>query len=135
MLHAETAQVNGRGTAVMSSFAAAIGLDAPVEVVNAREVEGLGRAGVVFFGVNLSVGLSIALPGFATDMAHGLLGELPFGSISVVGVRDLEQARKARLSGADALLIKREMVDAAAAEGKDLRTLLDQVLYITCGDD
>jgi hypothetical protein len=28
-------QVNGRGTAVMSSFAAAIGLDAPVEVVNA----------------------------------------------------------------------------------------------------
>lgn len=25
-------QVNGRGTAVMSSFAAAIGLDAPVEV-------------------------------------------------------------------------------------------------------
>lgn len=135
MLHAETTQVNGRGTAVMSSFAAAIGLDAPVEVVNAREVEGLGRAGVVFFGVNLSVGLSIALPGFATDMAHGLLGELPFGSISVVGVRDLEQARKARLSGADALLIKREMVDAAAAEGKDLRTLLDQVLYITCGDD
>lgn len=30
------AQVNGRGTAVMSSFCAALGLDAPVEVVNAR---------------------------------------------------------------------------------------------------
>ena len=30
------AQVNGRGTALLSSFAARIGLDAPVEVVNAR---------------------------------------------------------------------------------------------------
>jgi len=29
-------QVNGRATAVMSSFGAALGLDAPVEVVNAR---------------------------------------------------------------------------------------------------
>jgi indole-3-glycerol phosphate synthase len=128
-------QVNGRGTAVMSSFGSAIGLDAPVEVVNAREVEGLSRVGVTFYGINLSVGLSVAVPGFATDMAHGLLGELPFGAISIVGVKDLEQARKARLSGADALLIKKEMIEAAAAEGKDLRTLLDQVLYVTCGDD
>lgn len=29
-------QVNGRATAVMSSFGAALGLDCPVEVVNAR---------------------------------------------------------------------------------------------------
>eukprot|EP00879_Flechtneria_rotunda_P025260 GHRR01026833.1.p1 GENE.GHRR01026833.1~~GHRR01026833.1.p1 ORF type:complete len:246 (+),score=57.86 GHRR01026833.1:184-921(+) len=128
-------QVNGRGTAVMSSFAAAIGLDAPVEVVNAREMNGLSRAGVVFYGVNLSVGLSIAVPGFATDMAHGLLGGMPFGTISLVGVKDVEQARKARLSGADAILVKKEMIEAAAAEGKDLRTLLDQVQYVTCGDD
>jgi indole-3-glycerol phosphate synthase len=103
--------------------------------MRAQEVEGLGRAGVVFFGINLSVGLSVAVPGFATDMAHGLLGELPFGTISIVGVKDVEQARKARASGADALLVKSEMIAAAAAEGKDLRTLLDQVLYVTCGDD
>lgn len=128
-------QVNGRATAVMSSFAAAIGLDAPVEVVNAREIEGLSRTGVVFYGINLSVGLSVAVPGFATDMAHGLLGEMPFGTISIVGVKDVDQARRARQSGADALLVKKEMIDAAAAEGKDLRTLLDQVLYVTCGDD
>lgn len=98
-------------------------------------MEGLGRTGVVFFGINLSVGLSVAVPGFASDMAHGLLGELPFGCISIVGVRDLEGARKARASGADALLVKKEMIDEAAAEGKDLRTLLDQVLYVTSGDD
>ena len=35
------AQVNGRGTAVMSSFAAAIGMDAPVEVVNAMVRRGV----------------------------------------------------------------------------------------------
>lgn len=43
------AQVNGRGTAVMSSFCAALGLDAPVEVVNARVSQGyagVGREGL-----------------------------------------------------------------------------------------
>jgi hypothetical protein len=39
-----------------------------------QEVEGLAKAGVVFYGINLSVGLSVAIPGFASDMAHGLLG-------------------------------------------------------------
>lgn len=52
-----------------------------------QEVEGLGKAGVVFYGINLSVGLSVAIPGFASDMAHGLLGEMPFGTISIVGVK------------------------------------------------
>jgi hypothetical protein len=30
------------------------------------------------------VGLSVAVPGFANKIAHGLLGELPFGAISLV---------------------------------------------------
>jgi hypothetical protein len=59
---------------------------------------------------------------------------LPFASTHG-NLQDLEGARKARMSGADCLLVKKEMIDAAAAEGKDLRTLLDQVLYVTCGDD
>lgn len=129
------AQVNGRGTAVMSSFAAALGLDAPVEVVNAREVDGLGRMGVVFYGINLGVGISVALPGFASDLAHGLLGEMPFGAITLVGCKGLEDARKARLSGADAVLVKRELWEAAEAEGRSLETLIEQVKYLTGGDD
>jgi hypothetical protein len=96
---------------------------------------GLEKAGVVFYAMNLQVGISISIPGFASDMAHGLLGHMPFGAISLVGVMSLEQARKARLSGADAILVKKEMIEAAAAEGKDLRTLLDQVSYVTGGDD
>ena len=160
----------------MSSFSAALGLDAPVEVVNARvspersfarseraclpvgadsvrggaclacltsphcrqrsqELEGLARMGVVFYGINLGVGISIALPGFASDLAHGLLGEMPFGAISLVGCKRLEDARTARLSGADAVLVKREMWQAAEAEGISLEVLLQQVRAVTDGDD
>ena len=199
-------QVNGRGTAVMSSFSAALGLDAPVEIVNSRvggglggrrgvaaqhvggwspeacrqpipallqvacrrapppmnglqtnrphtddapanqptnqptnhppqELEGLSRMGVVFYGINIGVGISVSLPGFASDLAHGLLGEMPFGAITLVGAKGLEDARKARLSGADAVLIKKEMWEGAEAEGRSLETLVEQVKYLTGGDD
>ena len=91
--------------------------------------------GVVFYGINLGVGISVALPGFASDLAHGLLGEMPFGAITLVGAKGLEDARKARLSGADAVLIKKEMWAAAEAEGRPLETLVEQVRYVTGGDD
>jgi indole-3-glycerol phosphate synthase len=55
----------------------------PVKVVNLLEVEGLAKAGVVFYGINISVGISIAIPGFSADLAHGILGHLPFGAVSV----------------------------------------------------
>ncbi len=44
-------QVTGRGTGVMSSFSAALGLDAPVEVVNAKEVAALSAQVCVMSGV------------------------------------------------------------------------------------
>ncbi|KAI8464154.1 MAG: hypothetical protein J3K34DRAFT_441386 [Monoraphidium minutum] len=129
------AQVNGKGTAVMSSFSAALGLDAPVEIVNSRELEGLGRMGVVFYGINIGVGISVMLPGFASDLAHGLLGEMPFGAISLVGAKGMDDARKARLSGADAVMVKKEWWEAEAAEGRPLELLLQQVRCVTDGDD
>lgn len=91
--------------------------------------------GVVFYGVNIGVGISVSLPGFASDLAHGLLGEMPFGAISLVGAKGLEDARKARLSGADAVLIKKEVWEAAEAEGRPLEQLVEQVRYLTGGDD
>lgn len=119
---------------------------------------------VPFYGVNLSVGLSVQLAGFGLQVAQGLLGELPYGAVSLVGVKrcacasmrmavsrasasaccgpgrppaiaappavvvqvvrrgtspvpgpapapcSVEEARRARLAGADALLIKAELV-------------------------
>lgn len=125
-------QVTGKGTALMSSFGAALGLDVPVEVVNSREVQALGKMGVVFYAINVSVGLSVAMPGFATKIAHGLLGELPFGAISMVGVRSLEEAAGARQSGADSLLVKKEMLD----QHKDnLQALGEALQYASSMDD
>jgi len=140
-------QVNGRATALLSSFSASLGLDAPVEVVNAQEVAGLAKAGVVFYAINVSVGLSLPIPGFSSDIAHGILGELPFGTISMVGVKSLEEARKARLSGADSLFVKGELISAAAARSgggpgatagagiNALRQFAQQLEYLTSGDD
>ncbi|GLI62069.1 hypothetical protein VaNZ11_004496 [Volvox africanus] len=125
-------QVTGRGTGVMSSFSAALGLDAPVEVVNAREVEQLAKLGVVFYAINVAVGLSVAMPGFSNRIAHGLLGELPFGAISLVGVRSLEEAAAARRSGADALLVKAELLQSY---GKDVQALGDALQYAVTLDD
>lgn len=126
-------QVNGRATPLMSSFAARMGLDAPVEVVNAMEADAMGRTGVGFFGVNLSVGISLALPGVANQIAYGVLGGLPFGSLSLVGVRTLEDARRACESRADALLVKRQLLEGVGLKG--VRALLQELTYITSGDD
>ena len=59
----------------------------------------MSDAGVGLFGVNLAVGLSLALPNFATDMAKGLLANLPYGSASLVGIKTEDEALKARLAG------------------------------------
>lgn len=80
----------------------------------------------------MQVGISVAIPGFGADLAHGLLGQLPFGCISIVGVKTIEDARMARQSGADCLLIKKEMIQGH--EGQ-LDNLFDSLRYITSGDE
>ncbi|KAK9830183.1 hypothetical protein WJX72_010171 [[Myrmecia] bisecta] len=126
------ASVLGNGTAIMSSYAASLGLDAPVEVVNRTEIKAMEQAGVPFFGINLAVKLSLALPNFSTDMAKGLLGDLPFGASSLVGARNKDEAVKARLAGADAILIKQEML-AEAPNG--VKALMQDLMYALSGDD
>ena len=99
-----------KGTPVLSSFAAAIGLDCPCEIINLAEMKAMEAAGVPFYAVNISVQLSVSIPGFGRDVARGLLGELPFGAVSVVGVKSVEEGREARAAGADVLFVKRELV-------------------------
>eukprot|EP00887_Chlorella_sp_A99_P002189 scaffold21.g2189.t1 len=126
------ASVTGRGTPLMSSYAAAIGLDCPVEIVNNAELTAMERFGVPFFGINLSVGLSISIAGFGADVAAGLLGGLPFGTVSLVGARSVGEARRARAAGADALLVRQELVGEYA--GREV-ALLEELRAATCGDD
>lgn len=136
------AQVLTKGAPLLSGFAAAVGMDAPVEVVNLLEVEALAAAGVPMFGINLSVGLSLSVPGAADSIARvrggvlvpdntdrqGLIGKLPMGTASVVGCTSTAQAREARLAGADALLVKEECL-------ADPERTLPELRYIMSGDD
>ena len=68
-------------------------------------------------------------------MPTGLLGELPFGAISLVGAKTVEEARQARLAGADAIFVKRELLQAHLEGGGQLGALVDELKYATGGDD
>lgn len=83
-------------TPLLSSFAASIGLDCPVEVVNMQETDAMTTKGVPAYAVNISVGLTLSISGVSTDIAEGILQQLPFGAVSIVGARSTDEARKAR---------------------------------------
>lgn len=57
---------------------------------------------------------------------------MPFGTISMVGVKSLDEAQRARASGADCLLIKRELLEPHA---EDIHALAQQLAYLVSGDD
>lgn len=97
-----------------------------------QELRAMEQFGVPFFGVNLSVGLSVRLQGFGEDVARGLLGELPFGAVAIVGARSVDEARRARAAGANALLVRRELVAEHAGRERELVAALRQA---TDGDD
>ena len=48
-----------------------------MQVVNKTEVEAMDAGGIPFYAINLAVGISLAIPGFQTDIAKGLLHALP----------------------------------------------------------
>lgn len=105
------------------------------QVVNKTEVTRLGDIGVPFFGINLSVGLSLALPGFQTDMAKGLLNNMPQGVITLVGAKSPSDAVQARAAGADAILLKKQMLTVKGQSRQDVRQLIEQLKYSMSGDD
>ena len=86
-----------------------------------------------FYGINLNVGVSLAIPGFRSDLADGLLGRMPFGVATIVGIQSIEEGRLARQGGADCLLVKQTMLEQAGAKG--VRQLMQQLEYAVSGDD
>lgn len=103
------------------------------QIVNADEVKVLDQMQVPFYGINVNVGVSLALPGFRSDIASGLLDKLPYGVASLVGIRSIDEGRRARAAGAGCLLVKESMLQEAGSKG--LRHLLQELLYATSGDD
>ena len=126
-----TASVLSKGSAVMSSFGAALGLDCPVEVVNLNEMKSMEAYGVPFYCMDISVSISIGIQGFGQDIVKGVLAELPFGALSIVGIRSIEEARGAREAGADALYIRKDIVDR---HGGDEFSLVSSIKAMVDGD-
>lgn len=125
------ASITSRGSAVLSSFGAALGLDCPVEIVNLKEKTAMEQLMVPFYCMDISVSLSVGIPGFQEDVIGGLLQELPFGSLSIVGIRDINGARKVREYGADGIYVKKEIVDRH--EGDEL-SLVTSIKSLVDGD-
>lgn len=127
------ASVTGpKGTPVLSSFGAALGLDIPVEVVNIAELQSMEKMGVPFYAMNISVGLSVGIVGFSNDVVRGVLGELPFGALSIVGISEIDKAASARTAGADALYVRTDLVNRFKGNEKDL---VQSIASLVDGDD
>ncbi|XP_024532330.1 uncharacterized protein LOC112346816 [Selaginella moellendorffii] len=120
--------VLSKGTPSILRYIATAGLDAVVEVVNLKELEELSTLGIPLFGFNISVGVAVPIPGFRQDIAKSLVQKLPFGAASIVGVASMEEARQMKVSGADAVYLKREALSSP-------QELLESLREGLSGDD
>jgi len=130
------AQVTGpKGALSLGSFGAALGLDTPVEVVNAQEAEALAAGGAALFAINTSVGLTVSIPGFKQSVTRGIIRTLPFGCAALVGCATVDDARAARAAEdkCDAVFVRAESFDGLDARG--VRDLLEGMQYAMSGDD
>ena len=127
------ASVTQRGSPVLSSFGAALGLDMPVEVVNLNELKQMEGFGVPFFAMDIGVGINVGIAGFTRQLISGVLGEMDFNALSIVGVSSIGDLHSKIATKADALYIKAEIV-AAYADGREA-DLVSAVLDACSGDD
>ena len=129
-------QVNGKGTPVMTSFTAAMGLDGPAEVVNQLELDFLASNDVPLYAINCgAASVSSALPSAAAEIAQALLRALPAESPGIVGVASVAEARAASEAGAAALLVKTGMLEDACADARACETFMRELRYAVSGDD
>ena len=104
------ASVTARGSPVLSSFGAALGLDCPVEVVNGLELREMEESGVPFYCMGIQVGINVGITGFSKTLIEGTIGRLPRDSLSIVGVSSVEDVREMAHVGADAIYVKHDLV-------------------------
>jgi len=95
-------------------------LDAIVEVVNSEELNLALDYEAVMFGINISVGLSLALPGIKEQMSKNLIANIPPGAVSVVGVTSAAEAHAVAMAGASAVLLKKEALIGLSREEMDI---------------
>lgn len=100
-----------------------------------KELQEVATLGVPIYGVNLSVGLAISMPSIRLDISKSLIGEIPFGASSMVGVYSIEEARSMKLAGADALYIRHEVLQGPQAREQNPQVFLENLREAMSGDD
>jgi indole-3-glycerol phosphate synthase len=127
-----TASVTGRGTPILSSYAASLGLDAPVEIVNAQELDQMEGAGVPSYSMDIQVAINVRVAGVSQQILSGVLGNLPFDACSIVGVKSMDELPP-RVQLADGIYLKGE---ACRQEGLAIleEELVARVVSLTNGD-
>jgi len=121
------------GTPTLTSYGAAIGMDCPVEIVNMDEMSKVEKFNVPLYGINLTVGLSVTIPGFTDSVMKGLVDNMPFGALTIVGARTAEEAEVAVRHGADAAFLKWELLQTM--QPPEVRDLVNHIKYVGSGDD
>lgn len=121
------------GTPTLTSYGAAIGMDCPVEVVNMDEMTKVEKYNVPLYGINITVGLSVPITGFADTVMKNLVEKAPFGSMTIVGAKSTEDAETAVRAGADAAFLKWELLERMPLH--EVRDLVNHVKYVGSGDD
>ncbi|CAM6101103.1 unnamed protein product [Calypogeia fissa] len=126
-----------KGTPAIAQYAVSLGLDVVIEVVNLQELQEIAPIGALLYGINLSIGLAVSLPGIRQDIAKSLIGEIPFDGASLVGVLSLEEAQAMKLQGADAVYVRHEALQGRDVDGKSLvpKIFLENLRDAMTGDD
>ncbi|KAI5058540.1 hypothetical protein GOP47_0026710 [Adiantum capillus-veneris] len=93
----------------LQSYSLSLGLDPIVEIVNLNDLEAVARQGISVYGINLSIKLSLPVPGIRQDVAKSLLQQLPDGARSIVGIMSMEEALELKLAGASALYLRHDV--------------------------
>lgn len=103
------------GLPALQSYALSLGLDPIVEIVNLKDLEAVSKLGMYIYGINISIKLSLPVPGLRQDVAKSLLRQLPDGAQGIVGIMSVEEASEMKLAGASALYLRHEVWQGSKA--------------------
>lgn len=126
------ASVLGSGTPAIHDAILRLGMEPIVEIIHQRDLDMAEKCGARLFGVHLAVALALPNAEARILATKGLLQSLPFGALSCIGVASMDEARNAIAYGADALLLKRDMLVVGS---QDVGDVLREVRYLASGDD
>jgi len=111
-----TMSVTGRGSSILSQYASALGMEAPVEIVNKQQSDEAEKLGIPFVSVNVGIQLTLGMASIAAQIAAALVQDQPFGNLSMVGVKSMADVTKAAAAGASCIFVADSFFEANAQQ-------------------